>query len=192
MKNEFLNISDDEDITPYIDNNSVNKIFYIMQCLLYLKLDYHMFYKSVLNMFMNYLPFSNNLIMLFFLLAKNKLFPSKTIHIFDSVFSKNIKQKVYDTNSLIILLESYSIHKYRQSDIIGDILSYFMYSNIEHNIYDKNIDNAKRQLSNNNSNIFLNKKNTFDRSYHININNTRKRIKEQKLEGDTLSKNIYV
>ncbi|SOS80656.1 RAP protein, putative [Plasmodium sp. gorilla clade G1] len=169
LKNEFLNISDDEDITPYIDNNSVNKIFYIMQCLLYLKLDYHMFYKSVLNMFMSYLPFSNNLIMLFFLLAKNKLFPSKTIHIFDSVFSKNIKQKVYDTNNLIILLESYSIHKYRQSDIIGDILSYFMYSNIEHNIYDKNIDNETQQLSNNNSNIFFNKKNTFDHNLEMSL-----------------------
>ncbi|KYN94973.1 RAP protein, putative [Plasmodium reichenowi] len=168
LKNEFLNISD-EDITLYIDNNLVNKIFYIMQCLLYLKLDYHMFYKSVLNMFMNYLPFSNNLIMLFFLLAKNKLFPSKTIHIFDSVFSKNIKQKVYDTNSLIILLESYSMHKYRQSDLIGDILSYFMYSNIEHNIYDKNIDNETPKISYNNSNILLNKINTFDHNLEMSL-----------------------
>ncbi|CAC9699158.1 RAP protein, putative [Plasmodium sp. DRC-Itaito] len=168
LKNEFLNISD-EDITPYIDDNSVNKIFYIMQCLLYLKLDYHMFYKNVLNMFMNYLPFSNNLIIFFFLLGKNKLFPTKTIHIFDSVFSKNIKQNIYDTNSLIILLESYSMHKYRQSDVIGDILSYFIYSNVENNVYDKKIDNETSKISYNNSNIFLNKKNIFDQNLKMGL-----------------------
>ncbi|SOV18361.1 RAP protein, putative [Plasmodium sp. gorilla clade G2] len=168
VKNEFLNISDG-DITPYIDNNSVNKIFYIMQCLLYLKLDYHMFYKSVLNIYMNYLPFSNNLIILFFLLGKNKLFPTKTIHIFDSVFSKNIKQNLYDTNSLIILLESYSIHKYRQNDLIGDILSYFMYSNIEHNMCDKKIDSQTHNISCNNENIVLNKKNIIYQNLEMDL-----------------------
>ncbi|SOV24587.1 RAP protein, putative [Plasmodium sp. DRC-Itaito] len=168
VKNEFLNISDG-DITPYIDNNSVNKIFYIMQCLLYLKLDYHMFYKSVLNIYMNYLPFSNNLIILFFLLGKNKLFPTKTIHIFDSVFSKNIKQKLYDTNSLIILLESYSIHKYRQNDIIGDILSYFVYLNIEHNLCDKKMDSQPHNISCNNANIVLNKKNIIYQNLEMDL-----------------------
>ncbi|KYN97319.1 putative RAP protein [Plasmodium gaboni] len=168
VKNEFLNISDG-DITPYIDNNSVNKIFYIMQCLLYLKLDYHMFYKSVLNIYMNYLPFSNNLIILFFLLGKNKLFPTKTIHIFDSVFSKNIKQKLYDTNSLIILLESYSIHKYRQNDLIGDILSYFVYLNIEHNMCDKKMDSQPHNISCNNANIVLNKKNIIYQNLEMDL-----------------------
>ncbi|GAW81703.1 hypothetical protein, conserved [Plasmodium gonderi] len=98
------------------------KIFYIMQCYLYLQVDHHMLYKSILNTYKHVLPTLNNLVILFFLLSKNKIFPSKTIDMFDSVFTRKINQGLYDEKNLIILLDSYAMHKYRNASVIKLIL----------------------------------------------------------------------
>ncbi|CRG93907.1 RAP protein, putative [Plasmodium gallinaceum] len=126
LKNAFLQTNEN---SAYIDHNLVNKIFFIMQCYLFLQLDHHMFYKSILNTFKNYLQFSTNLIVFFYLLAKNKLFPSKTIEIFDSIFLKNMNDQLYDSNSLIILLESYGLHKYRKNNVITSLLFHLFSQN---------------------------------------------------------------
>ncbi|EUD68641.1 hypothetical protein C922_01040 [Plasmodium inui San Antonio 1] len=102
---------------------TARKIFYIMQCHLYLKVDHHMLYKSILNKYRNQLPNVGNLVVLFFLLAKNKLFPSKTIHLFDAAFREKISQGQYDERDLSTLLNSYAMHKYRQRFVIRLILS---------------------------------------------------------------------
>ncbi|CDU19019.1 RAP protein, putative [Plasmodium yoelii] len=115
-KNKLINLDQDYD--------SLNKIFYIMNCFLFLKLDYHMFYKYILNNFIQFLKNYKNLLLIFFLLSKNNLFPSKVIHIFDSIFLQNIKQKKYNSQNLIIILESYALHKYRNSNIIQHILNF--------------------------------------------------------------------
>ncbi|KJP85714.1 hypothetical protein AK88_04636 [Plasmodium fragile] len=105
------------------DTSPVRKIFYIMQCHLYLQVDHHMLYKSILNTYKKHLPNVGNLVVLFFLLAKNKLFPSKTIHLFDASFREKITQGVYDARDLSTLLHSYAMHKYRERFLIRLILS---------------------------------------------------------------------
>ncbi|GAB67231.1 hypothetical protein PCYB_112520 [Plasmodium cynomolgi strain B] len=105
------------------DTAPARKIFYIMQCHLYLQVDHHMLYKSILNTYKNHLPNVGNLVVLFFLLAKNKLFPSKTIHLFDAVFREKISQGEYDERDLSTLLHSYAMHKYREGSVIRMILS---------------------------------------------------------------------
>ncbi|SBT79595.1 RAP protein, putative [Plasmodium malariae] len=116
---------------PYINISThvTNKIFYIMQCFLFLQLEYHMFYKSILNVFQNHLKRLNNLVVFFFLLAKNKLFPSKTIHIFDSIFIEKVNNGLYDSTELITLLEAYAMHKYRETTVINCILFYLIPQN---------------------------------------------------------------
>lgn len=116
-KNKLTNINQ--------DYASLNKIFYIMNCFLFLQLDYHMFYKYILNNFNEFLKEYKNLLLVFFLLSKNNLFPSKVIHIFDSTFLQNIKQKKYNSQNLIIILESYALHKYRNSILIQQILNFW-------------------------------------------------------------------
>ncbi|SCN61376.1 RAP protein, putative [Plasmodium chabaudi chabaudi] len=115
--NKLININQD----PV----SLNKLFYIMNCFLFLQLDYHMFYKYILNNFNEFLKQYKNLLLLFFLLSKNNLFPSKVIHIFDSTFLENIKQKKYNSQNLIILLETYASHKYRNAILIQQVLNYW-------------------------------------------------------------------
>ncbi|ANQ09073.1 Uncharacterized protein PCOAH_00033500 [Plasmodium coatneyi] len=105
------------------DTDIARKIFHIMQCHLYLQVDHHMLYKSILNTYKSDLPNVGNLVVLFFLLAKNKLFPSKTIHLFDAVFREKICQGQYDERDLSTLLHSYAMHKYREVSVIRLILS---------------------------------------------------------------------
>ncbi|SBS93890.1 RAP protein, putative [Plasmodium ovale] len=124
----FLN---EDKVCFMLNSHLVNKIFYIMQCYLFLKLEHHMFYKSVLNRFKGYLVHCNSLVSLFFLLAKNKFFPSKTVDIFDLIFLHNVKEERYDSKSLINLLESYAIHKYRRCDVIDCLLSRLRLSKVE-------------------------------------------------------------
>ncbi|CAA9988995.1 RAP protein, putative [Plasmodium knowlesi strain H] len=102
---------------------TARKIFHILQCHLYLQVDHHMLYKSILNTYKNHLSSVGNLVVLFFLLAKNKLFPSKTMHLFDAVFREKISQGQYDERDLSTLLHSYAMHKYREVSIIRLILS---------------------------------------------------------------------
>ncbi|CRH00807.1 RAP protein, putative [Plasmodium relictum] len=186
LKNVFLQ-SDEK----YIDMDyiSVNKIFFIMQCYLFLQLDYHMFYKSILNTFKNYLQFSNNLIVFFFLLAKNKLFPSKTIEIFDSTFLKNINDQIYDSNSLIILLESYGLHKYRKNDVITCLLFHLFSQNNNLSRKDGNVHIPNEKQKNciikdttNNSDNIDNSKNRKNENWIENKNtiNNEKQLTEQK------------
>ncbi|CAD2095708.1 RAP protein, putative [Plasmodium vinckei brucechwatti] len=120
--NKLININDD----PI----SLNKLFYIMNCFLFLQLDYHMFYKYILNNFNEFLKKYKNLLLLFFLLSKNNLFPLKVIHIFDSTFLQNVKQKKYNSQNLIILLETYASHKYRNAILIQQVLNFWNLSSV--------------------------------------------------------------
>ncbi|KEG02561.1 RAP protein, putative [Plasmodium vinckei vinckei] len=120
--NKLININED----PI----SLNKVFYIMNCFLFLQLDYHMFYKYILNNFNEFLKKYKNLLLLFFLLSKNNLYPSKVIHIFDSTFLQNLKEKKYNSQNLIILLETYASHKYRNAILIQQVLNYWNLSPI--------------------------------------------------------------
>lgn len=101
---------------------SANPIFLIMQYLLFLQLDHHMFYKYIINTFKDFLPSLTNLELFFFLLGKNKLFPNKTIHIFDKTFVKNIKEEIYNPSQLILILDAYSLHNYRNTELISILL----------------------------------------------------------------------
>ncbi|KMZ92476.1 hypothetical protein PVMG_03831 [Plasmodium vivax Mauritania I] len=130
---------DDVDHSPYgeFEERSypppASKIFYIMQCHLYLQVDHHMLYKSILNTYKNHLPKVGNLVVLFFLLAKNKLFPSKTIHLFDALFREKISQGQLDEGDLSTLLQSYAMHNYREGSVIRLILSRLLPSCVSRN-----------------------------------------------------------
>ncbi|SBT37447.1 hypothetical protein POVWA2_035140 [Plasmodium ovale wallikeri] len=128
IRKVFLN---EDKIYFMLNSHLVNKIFYIMQCYLFLKLEHHMFYKSVLNRFKGYLIHCNSLVYLFFLLSKNKFFPSKTVDTFDLIFLKNVKEERYNYKDLITLLESYAIHKYRKCDVIDCLLSRLRLSKVK-------------------------------------------------------------
>lgn len=108
-----------------VDNDkSIQHLYTIMYSFLVLQLDYHMFYKMILNQFPQAISKIPNVATLFFLLGRQNLFPHTAIEYFNSTFLKMIKEKECSFTQVVFLLEAYGQHNYRQKELIEQFLEF--------------------------------------------------------------------